>query len=859
MTTQADTEQDGAAVRTWSRWLAPLGGVALFGAALFVIGHELRNVRWADVAAAIGAASPLTIVAALAALALSLAAASSFDALTARGLGLSVSWPVSALASATAFALANAGPPGLALAGALRFRRYGPLGLSGAEVAWLTGLTTAVALIGGLVLIGLGAAGPLQAVATQAHMPHWVGVFLGFAGLKGLISLIAAPRIGWLAKILPPRSVRVLMIVASGTEWAASAAILYVFLPDPSWSGFLHYLPVFGLAGLLGAVSGLPGGIGAFDAVMIAVLGARYGPADVTAALLLYRGLYVVLPLLLAAGAAAVLSVGLPGPDSLPAKGARLGGAIWRDAAPTLFGLLAFVSGAMTLLSAATPENAQRLAWLSTLAPLGLIEVSHFVSSIAGVLLLFLAFGLRDRSRPAWRATVLVLALAAVACLLKGVGAPEAALLAFAAIVLAANGGAFDRGERLSQAVISPAGLTAIAGVLVAAGAVGLFAYKDVAYRDDLWWTFLLHGDAPRFLRAGVGVAIVALMIFVWRLSRPSPPKIVAPTETDLERAATILRTAEDASPDAELVFLGDKAVLFTDDGQSFIAYGVRGRNCIAMGEPVGPRSGRREAIWRFREFCDERGANPVFYAVRRDSLADFIDCGLTATKVGETALVDIPGFGLEGKSKAALRHSVNRARHEGATFDIVPPEGFDAIAADLRAVSDEWLEIHQGVEKGFSLGRFDEAYLQRFPTAVLRQDGRIVAFANIWRTPDGRTLSIDLMRYGSEAPRNSMDLLFVELIAWGRANGFQTFDLGMAPLSGLEAHRLSRLVTRVGGLVYQEGGAIYGFEGLRTFKNKFDPRWDAVYIAAPNGWTLGPALADAALLSSGGLLGALR
>ena len=162
-------------------------------------------------------------------------------------------------------------------------------------------------------------------------------------------------------------------------------------------------------------------------------------------------------------------------------------------------------------------------------------------------------------------------------------------------------------------------------------------------------------------------------------------------------------------------------------------------------------------------------------------------------------------------------------------------------------------------MEKGFSLGRFDEAYLRRFPTAVLKVEDRIVAFANLWRTPDGRTLSIDLMRYGTDAPRSSMDLLFLHLIAWGRDNGFVAFDLGMAPLSGLEARRQSPLVTRIGGFVYAEGGGLYGFEGLRAFKEKFVPRWEAVYIAAPTGWMLGPALADAALLSSGGLLGALR
>ena len=50
-----------------------------------------------------------------------------------------------------------------------------------------------------------------------------------------------------------------------------------------------------------------------------------------------------------------------------------------------------------------------------------------------------------------------------------------------------------------------------------------------------------------------------------------------------------------------------------------------------------------------------------------------------------------------------------------------------------LRAVSDDWLAAKASAEKGFSLGFFDEAYVSRFPVAVIERDGRIQAFANIW------------------------------------------------------------------------------------------------------------------------------
>lgn len=61
-----------------------------------------------------------------------------------------------------------------------------------------------------------------------------------------------------------------------------------------------------------------------------------------------------------------------------------------------------------------------------------------------------------------------------------------------------------------------------------------------------------------------------------------------------------------------------------------------------------------------------------------------------------------------------------------------------------LRAVSDDWLAAKTSGEKGFSLGFFDEAYVSRFPIAVIEHHGRIQAFANIWPGPDREELSID-------------------------------------------------------------------------------------------------------------------
>jgi len=187
----------------------------------------------------------------------------------------------------------------------------------------------------------------------------------------------------------------------------------------------------------------------------------------------------------------------------------------------------------------------------------------------------------------------------------------------------------------------------------------------------------------------------------------------------------------------------------------------------------------------------------------------------------------------------------------------VAPARQVPSLLPELQAVSDDWLAAKGVSEKGFSLGRFDAAYLSRFNMALVRLDGRIIAFANLWETPNKAELSVDLMRHASNAPNGIMDFLFVRLMLWGKAQGYRWFNLGMAPLSGLEARRLAPLWTKVGAFLYRYGENFYGFEGLRSFKEKFNPDWSPKYLAAPGGVSLVRALLDVMALVSGGRLSA--
>ncbi|MEY2920734.1 MAG: hypothetical protein RL261_2039, partial [Pseudomonadota bacterium] len=176
-----------------------------------------------------------------------------------------------------------------------------------------------------------------------------------------------------------------------------------------------------------------------------------------------------------------------------------------------------------------------------------------------------------------------------------------------------------------------------------------------------------------------------------------------------------------------------------------------------------------------------------------------------------------------------------------------------------LRQISDDWKQSKSVAEKGFSLGRFSEPYLRRFTLALVERAGEPVAFANLWESDARAELSVDLMRHTTAAPKGVMDFLFTELMLWGREQGYGWFNLGMAPLAGLEAHRLAPAWHKVGRLIYRYGDNFYNFEGLRQYKEKFQPEWRPRYLAAPGGLAQTRVLLDVTALISGRLLDTVR
>lgn len=277
------------------------------------------------------------------------------------------------------------------------------------------------------------------------------------------------------------------------------------------------------------------------------------------------------------------------------------------------------------------------------------------------------------------------------------------------------------------------------------------------------------------------------------------------------------------------------------------------------MGDPVGPTEEAAELLWRFHGLSDRSGGWPVFYEVRPDNLYLYLDLGLTPVKIGEQGRVPLADFSLAGGHRKTMRRFHNQLQNQGVTFECLPPEEVPALLPELRRISNTWLAAKNTREKKFSLGFFDAKYLSRFPIALARQGNTILAFANLLPSYGKEELTVDLMRYLPGGPKGVMDFLFIEVMLWGQKEGFRFFDLGMTPLAGLDTSRLAPAWSNIGHFIYRHGENFYNFQGLRDYKEKFDPIWEPKYLVTPGGFALPRILANLATLIGGGITGVIR
>jgi phosphatidylglycerol lysyltransferase len=860
--------------------------LVLFVAALEVLRRELHSVTWQSLSARALGTPPWLIAAAFLLTAINYLVLTGYDFIALASIGSRPPWhgfgPSTgsgpsraqsrdggtglsikniAVTSFLAYAIANSVGLSMLSGASVRYRFYSRWGITGQQFSRIVISYSVTFWLGLLALGGLSLVfSPLRVDLPLAQAATMIGVILFSVSVAYVVAAAVRTRpiiVNGFQLPLPSGRLALLQLLLSLLDWVLAGAVLYVLLPRGA-APFAVVLSAFVAAQILGLAAHVPGGVGIFEGVLVLLLKPYMTSMQLAPALVAYRMIYYVAPLCVALTVLAVAEIRerrhLFRPSRAKANAARLTAAIARVAqrlTPRLLAALTFVAGVVLLFSGATPAAAHRLAVLDRLVPLGVIETSHIIGSVAGALLLLLSQGLSRRLDAAYYLTTTVIGVGIVASLFKGVDYEEAVGLGLLLLMLRRARPLFDRQAALLATRFLPAWIAAVVAALSASIWLGLFAFKHVEFSTDLWWQFALQGEASRSLRGAVAAATVILLVAVARLIGHAPHEVEPPSDDDLSTASRIIARQDAAYPN--LIYLRDKALLFDDERDGFVMYAVKRRTWVALGDPIGPSEKIGDLIRLFIERCDDFGGTPVFYEVGKHHLYRYADFGMAFIKLGEEARVDLARFSLEGREGSRFRQVVRRLAKDGATFRVVPVEDVPCVIDRLREVSDDWLAQKTGAEKGFSVGFFDPEYLGRFPVAVVERANRIVAFANIWPGPGGHELSIDLMRYHRDAPTSAMEALIVHMLLWGQSQGYRWFALGMAPMSGAARSPIAPLRARAGNFLYEHGGLLFNFRGLRAYKEKFNPVWESRYLVYPGALTLPRIVADVSALVAGG------
>jgi phosphatidylglycerol lysyltransferase len=589
----------------------------------------------------------------------------------------------------------------------------------------------------------------------------------------------------------------------------------------------------FFLGQAIGLASLVPGGFGSGDVFWLANLPLPAG--DSAAALVAYRLVYYVVPW--AAASLVLLSWATRRTSRRVELARRL-----------VAGLVA-AGGVLVLLSTATRSLDPRLAQLEQVVPLPIVEVSHVAAALTGVMLLILARGLSKGYRAALGATIIVLLLAAVSAVLKGLDYEEALILAGLAVAAWSQAPLFDRTAGGAWFTGRDAAIAAIALFLFLG--LGAFSFQVTPQRLERAKLFGYRFESARYLRTAGTLAIAVSAGALYLLLRVHV-RFTKLGKEEIDRTLE-LHAAVGHGTSGLMVANGDKAVFrFGDRG--YCLYRTIGPYLVVFADPVVATDDERDdlltALFAFAAEIDRR---PLFYQISLEWIPPLHDRGYAFFKLGEEALVRLDRVTLDGPDGKLYRQILRRGERDRLRMRVLAPFEIPAVVPALREISDEWLSAKGQRERQFSIGFFDEEYLQRFPCALIEDaDGRILAFANLLRGPRRDELSVDLMRYRTEGA-NVMDFLFVSLFLYGKEQGFARFNLGMAPLASVGRFQGAHARERLANVLFQHGENWYNFQGLRFYKEKFDPDWVPRYMAYQNAWEWPAAITNVSALVAGG------
>ncbi len=513
--------------------------------------------------------------------------------------------------------------------------------------------------------------------------------------------------------------------------------------------------------------------------------------------------------------------------------------------------LLTALVGIVNLVSSVTPNLYERNHFLKQFLPFEIRASGHVFAAMTGFILLTLATNLLRRKRVAWLITVSLLIISIISHIFKGLDYEESLLSSVLLVQLIVMRNVFTaRSDSPSIA----RGVRVLIGALlftIAYGTIGFYLLDGKFSENFNWRDAILQTLAMFFTEDNWGlqpktrfgyffansIYVIAASTFTYALFLLLQPVFLRNTIAIEEKLkAKDIVEKYGCSSLAAFTLLNDKSYYFSPSGDSVIAYVSKGRGAIALGDPIGPASDLKEVLVGFDLFCQRNDWYPAFYQTLPNNIELYKTLGFRVLKIGEEAVVDLKKFTMQGKAGKNLRTAFNRINKMGYETKFYKPPISNNLLRQLKPISDEWLQNVQGSEKKFSLGWFDEAYLRECEIVTVESStGEIAAFTNIIFEYQLSEVTNDLMRHRHTVENGTMDYLFISMFQHYKECGYDTFNLGLVALSGIGENLQNTRIEKVTRYLYEHLERFYHFQGLRAYKEKFQPSWQPRYLIIPS------------------------
>jgi len=634
----------------------------------------------------------------------------------------------------------------------------------------------------------------------------------------------------------PGRTIlRIKLLLFSFIDWMVAFSLFFIIVRQ--FNKILNFqiiFIVFTLGSIAGILSLLPSGVGSFD--LMVLLGFQYYgmmTEDVLAILILYRTFYYVIPLII--GIVFTLIVQSKSENKLIQfiKISRIKDFINKASVITnlLLSILILSSGVILLLSALIPGIIDRVKIASRLLSFPILQLSRQLSICVGILLIAISRQIRMKVKRSYKITMWLLLLGAIFTLIKGFDYEETIFLVLVLIILKMSKESFYRKSLPIDWFKS-----FLTMILAFIGILGYMKMGHKILRDfikvEYFKTLILRGSSWNILGGIIAYGLLIIFVIYYELTKDRITKDSRYEEVDEEKLYKFLQEYE-GNFSTHFIFLNDKHLFWSSNNKVLIQYEISHNLAIVLGDPIGDQQYFDEALIEFQDFIDEYGYKSVFYQASDKLLPFYHDHGYYFFKLGETGLVELDNFDINSPKSRDFRNILRRFEKDGFIFKFYNEGSIDEnLLLSLKEVSDEWLDNRE--EMGFSLGWFNKEYLNKSKIGIIKnkETEDIIAFASVSPSYDNNnSASIDLMRFKKNVPSNTMTFLILNLLLKFKEDNYKLFNLGMAPLSNVGITQNAHIQERMAHLVFKYGKHFYSFDGLRKYKNKFDPRWEARYL----------------------------